>query len=296
MKTWSQSPAAASERREELAQQRELTSTDIASWGYHLEAVIDHDHSQDSGGENAFPIGESMLGQGIAKACMAARSASIDDLVNVVSQGMEWWAIGDWESIRVTASQPSSASEAIQSTPPAALVEYLAYRRGVVSFIRRSVLRCSIQRRSLSRRKIGQWTLLLTSVTDDFVLAGWQLGQLRRWRSACEQSNCVGDLEEAELQVRRNIESLAQRMDSEQGRVAIVLTVLFGTMAFASLLPVISFVFAWSTGMPSEAAVLAHPRPFAFIAATLLVVILATSFLLLRGAVRLRRSRKRVTL
>ena len=40
----------------------------------------------------------------------------------------------------------------------------------------------------------------------------------------------------------------------------------------------------------------AHPRPFAFIAATLLVVILATSFLLLRGAVRLRRSRKRVTL
>ena len=146
---------------------------------------------------------------------------------------------------------------------------------------------------AVRREQVVNWVWAFTTVTDDYVLAGWSIGLLGRVRAAIERDLHTWDLEHREEQVRRRLDGFQSQFQAEQGRLSTALGLVFGVFAYASVLPVLSFVFAWILDNPSVTdAPLERPWAFLMVNAVLLGLLLPASLWLVRRAGSLRSPRR----
>ena len=268
---WSQSWADAEKRSHEMHQAGEVASPYLATWGYHTE-VRDADPSA-----------------GIAETMLAARGITEDDVATPISTDAVRWLIGDFESIHLTAPHPGTDNAAIDHFNSRGLVEYLAFRRGVVTLIQRDILRCSINAAAIKREQVADWGWNLATTTDDYVLAGWNVGLLRRVRAASRSQLGIWDLGHREELVYQHLDGHRQQFQAEQGKLSTTLTLIFGAIAYASLLPVVSFVLAWLFDTPNvNDAPLERPVEFTVVNLVLLGLLLILSSRFVRRAGKLR--------
>ena len=278
-RTWTDSEAHSREMYEAC----EVATPYIATWGYHAEVQYP-DNPEDL---NRVP-------REIVEQMLSARGISEEDVAMPVDTEGVRWLIGDFESIHLTRAQTSVESTSADSFNSRGLVEYLAYRRGVVTLVQRDMLRCSINLAEIRRQQVAGWDWSLATTMDDYVLAGWNVGLLRRVRASCTSHLGIWDLGHREEQARQHLDSFKEQFQAEQGRLSTALSLIFGIIAYTSLLPVISFVLAWMFDSSSVSEVaLDQPLEFTAVSLVLLGLLLTLSFRLVRRAGTLRPPNRR---
>ena len=89
------------------------------------------------------------------------------------------------------------------------LLDYLTLRRGALRSVQRDTQRVISGRRSVSRRRLHEWNLLVQSTTDDYVLSDRTGQVLALLRSRLSEQPRVRDPDALEEQVRSNLHSFS---------------------------------------------------------------------------------------
>ncbi len=187
------------------------------------------------------------------------------------------WLLGEFQSVR--------ASFAPTDRYPVEMLEYLALRRGALRNIQLATQRLIAERTPVNRVDVADWLWLLSAVTDDYVLAGWQAAAFERIRRRIRTSESIRDVFDLEEQVRRNVESFQGRLDAERDRAGVAIAVLFGIVAATALVPAMQVAAGWLLGMSGGTGGFAdlHPRGYLVLNALLLGATGFVSWLMLRN-------------
>jgi hypothetical protein len=193
-----------------------------------------------------------------------------------------YWFIGNFQSVVVLGADASPSSLEAASDF-SSFCEYLAWRRGVLTYIQRGTLRNLVEQRSVSRRQIADWVWQVTAATDTYVIAGWRWSLWDRALRASRDSIEVRDLDDLDGQVARNLDGFTSRFDAQSTRLSLLLGVVFGIVAATSLLPLIDFAFAWAIGQPSTQDLgLRQPALYSFVLLLVFAVLAGGSIWLVR--------------
>lgn len=278
LEQWSRTWSDSETRSRNMHEACEVATPYVATWGYHAEV-------QCSDSQEDRPISHDE----IVETMLSARGIAQEDVAAPVISDEVRWLIGDFESIRITTERTNMGNISPDALNALGLIEYLAYRRGVVTLVQRDMLRCSINVAEIKREQVADWDWSLATTTDDYVLAGWNVGLLRRVRAASRNQLGIWDLGHREEQARQHLGSFKEQFQAEQGRLSTALSLIFGIIAYASLLPGISFVLAWMFDSSSVTDVpLDRPVAFTVVNLALLGLLLVLSFRLVRRAKTLR--------
>lgn len=222
----SPSIVTAVKRRQILFDNKELSTNNVVTWGYHADITV-----------------------------FGSDKSSYDHIINQLEDGThfenydkskkfailkadenEKWITDRLESIKVVASNINiETDDDLNLANSSKFIEYLAYRRGVLAIIQRDTQRAMSERQDILSNQVSHWIWLLSSVTDDFVLGG-NIDMLALCYNKAKGNIDHFDLMSLEKQTRHNVESLAQQLNAKQGRYAMYLSVLFGVVALVSLI------------------------------------------------------------
>ena len=111
------------------------------------------------------------------------------------------------------------------------LIEFLTLRRGALRSIQRDTQRVLSGGRDVSRRRIDEWRLLLSTTTDDYVLHDRVSTLLVSLNQHQRTSSSVRDPVLLEDQVRRNIDAFQTRIELASQSVSTLIGALFAVVA-----------------------------------------------------------------
>jgi hypothetical protein len=197
------------------------------------------------------------------------------------------WYVGELQSFLFLPDGRSDES-ATSSSDHTRLLEFLTLRRGVLRSLQRDTQRIILDAGSVSRRRIEEWHLLLSSTTDDYVLndrIARNFALLLRHHDDADDLRSVGDLES---QVRRNLDSFRSRLEwSSQSLSTIIGAIFAAVAAIIGLSSLVRLVVATLLGEDAGTLTEDHPGVTAAIDAGLtLFAFVVTWFLVHRTARR----------
>ena len=140
------------------------------------------------------------------------------------------WYVGEAQSFLFLRGGTPDESGTV-SPDHTRLLEVLSLRRGVLRSLQRDTQRIILDAGSVSRRRIDEWNLQLSSTTDDYVLndrIGRNFSLLLRHHEDVDDVRSVADLEG---QVRRNIESFQARLEWSSQSLTTVIGAIFAAVA-----------------------------------------------------------------
>jgi len=111
------------------------------------------------------------------------------------------------------------------------LIEFMTLRRGALRSIQRDTQRVLAGGRDVSRRRIDEWRLLLSTTTDDYVLHDRVSVFLVPLNQHLRTSSSVRDPMLLEDQVRRNIDAFQTRIELASQSVSTLIGALFAVVA-----------------------------------------------------------------
>jgi hypothetical protein len=233
----------------DLARRGEISHPYPVSLGTHIE-IVDAGLAaeRDQAREVVAAVGRASEGR---LAASALRNVGGDVLVDP-------WYVGEAQSFLFLGAGARGESGTV-SADHTRLLEFLSLRRGVLRSLERDTQRIILDRDSVSRRRIEEWNLLLSSTTDDYVLhdrIGLHFSLLVRHHDAPDLRS-VRDLE---AQVRRNIDAFRARLEWSSQSVSTVIGAIFAAVAAViGLSSLARVVVAAALGEP--AARLSETRP-----------------------------------
>lgn len=239
----------------------ELMVTDVHTWGFHANFRVRSDSDTDDCPETTL----EKMARDVERALMQPRVDSWGGTQlarPVVSASGEIWLLRDHESVRC---EPLTAEDHAEQIARASerdrcreFVEYLALRRGTVSALQRSVTRDAAIGNAVSGAAVNAWTWLLALVGNDHLLAGFALERMRQLRERVPYIDW--HIVEREAALRRNLDALAARLESRQGRMAAVFSAVVAVIGAAAVFPLAAFALAWMHGEPTlDEGALSHP-------------------------------------
>jgi len=196
------------------------------------------------------------------------------------------WYVGELQSFLFLPAGPPDES-ATASPDHTRLLEFLALRRGVLRSLQRDTQRIILDAGSVSRRRIEEWHLLLSSTTDDYVLndrIARHFALLLRHHADADDLRSVGDLED---QVRRNLDSFRSRLEWSSQSLSTVIGAIFAAVAAViGLSSLVRLVVATLLGADAGDIAQQHPGVTAVIDTGLTLVAFVVTWLLVRRTAR----------
>lgn len=276
---WSESYRTGMAHAEALRDRGELAYTYPVTFGTHSEYVW-----VDEVPDTAVEWAPAIMGHG-------ERSEASPHRIETESTDSVWF-MGEFQSVLLRTAPASRGLSPLTSWDDnrVGLVEYIALRRGVLRVIQRETHRATAERQALTRAQVADWLWLLSAVTDDYVLAGWQAARFESIKRSMGRSRSLRNLTDLEGQVRRNVDAFQGRLDAASDRMGVIVAVLFGIVAATALVPLaqvgVGLVFRLNLDLddfPKD-----YPVVYLAITAALITVMAGVGALLLRRVSLLR--------
>lgn len=272
---WSSTFATGQDRARELVQSGETAYSYPVTFGSHFEWVWDDERDLGAHPSRWVP---GLMG--------FAENSEPEAYVVDAAQDRSWWFMREFQSLSVAVAPRGGRRPRTGMWEPyrVQLIEYLALRRGVLRSIQRETLRVAAERAPLARQRVSDWLWLMSVVTDEYVLGGWQAARFERMKACFRQASSLRDISTLETQVRLNIETFQGRLDAESDRVGVAAAVLFGIVAATALVPGGQVVMRGLLDLDGDfdEFPFAHPLPYVTLTVGLLSFMALVGWLLLR--------------
>jgi hypothetical protein len=165
------------------------------------------------------------------------------------------------------------------------LIEFMTLRRGALRSIQRDTQRVLAGGRDVSRRRIDEWRLLVSTTTDDYVLHDRISVFLVPLNQHLRTSSSVRDPSLLEQQVRRNIDAFQTRIELASQSVSTLIGALFAVVAAVlGVGSVIRVAAAAHASIPVSEFPDAHPWLNSSIDILVTVLAFALTFVFIRRA------------
>jgi hypothetical protein len=170
------------------------------------------------------------------------------------------------------------------------ILEYLTLQRAALRAVQRGTQLVITERDTISHAQLQEWQRLVASLTDEYVLHDQVARVLGPVRCHMRDHPRVRDPATLEAQVRQNLATFQGLITAARGRVAIVLSGLFGVVAALTLAPLareLELTLFATRGTAARYESL-HPILSIVIDLILLVIVGSVSAIIIARANRLR--------